>query len=824
MPSANNAFKTFLLNSGATTAHIVTMQKEVLEAAGYTSGSLVERWLDFLSDQGYSTGTINDRWMGYLGSLGYTGHLQDRLYDYWINETLSGLLSLEDIYANLLNNGDGLILDWNTDTVHVKDSGTPANDIEAGRIADFLTINNTKKQIIHADGLMKWQKHNQYLHSEDLTQANWAKAAVTAASVDRLVVSSSSGQHGVSQTSTVASGLHRVSVKAKSNGYDYIWFNTAGAGGITGGNDIVFFNIATGSVGTTQANCDASVSGPDNDGFYTCSCEWTAPFAGGAASIAINIAESDGQTGNWSGDDASGVFLKEMHFHAFPADKTYVRTTTAARYGLPYSHDPLTLDTSSSTVSIALGQATFVTGNSIEWRKHTTAWADSTAYSIGDGVQVDNRSYTCIVAHTSDNDAPSGEGDSQWKRDEKYIRSSATSDVDGAAMWGRVDTFDGTDQLVVDVLRVVGSGSYDDWHLIEPMLCEEAEQRINLTTKSNSLTTWVVQAGDSLTVTASSAVGPDGQNSLSKIEVTDTSNEQHNIYDGSAVSTDTYYAFSAFVRNGDQRYISLRVFRSTNNWSTVIYDLQTGTVTQESTGGSSGTILDSNIEDWGNGLFRIWMVSKENGTTAYFAFNTVSSGTPTLDSASGADVYAGTAGEYFFGGFVDFEAGQTISSHKPTAGTTATRAPDNFYVETADFPVDSVLTIYSDLAPKYSISNAQVAWSLNNNTGNDIIIHRPSDNFHLQVATAGVNQCTLDAGTYTVGQFSRFATRVAANDFAACLNGGNVVADNSGTVPPISELQIGAGANGVSPANINARMFVIMPTGETNAQLQARAA
>lgn len=61
-----------------------------------------------------------------------------------------------------------------------------------------------------------------------------------------------------------------------------------------------------------------------------------------------------------------------------------------------------------------------------------------------------------------------------------------------------------------------------------------------------------------------------------------------------------------------------------------------------------------------------------------------------------------------------------------------------------------------------------------------------STNFRVDVVTGGVAQISLVPGTESGGEDNKTMFAVAANDFAAVLDGGTVATDTSGTVPDVS--------------------------------------
>jgi len=102
------------------------------------------------------------------------------------------------------------------------------------------------------------------------------------------------------------------SVYAKPNGYNYIrlsFGNIAGFG-------LAFFNVLTGTVGTTTANTApnnfSAAIAPAGNGYYRCSITYTATSIG-VVNSDIYILSADNQY-NWTSDGTSGVYLYGAQF------------------------------------------------------------------------------------------------------------------------------------------------------------------------------------------------------------------------------------------------------------------------------------------------------------------------------------------------------------------------------------------------------------------------------------------------------------------------------------------------------------------------------
>ena len=107
------------------------------------------------------------------------------------------------------------------------------------------------------------------------------------------------------------------------------------------------------------------------------------------------------------------------------------------------------------------------------------------------------------------------------------------------------------------------------------------------------------------------------------------------------------------------------------------------------------------------------------------------------------------------------------------------------------------------------------------------IDHVSHTTYHPYIAadgTAVAGGSGLDAGTPLYeGQVNKWAVKVKKDDFAACLNGGTVATDTSGTWPPSNDMdQLSLGSSNGGAATLlsgHYRRFTYYPVGLTNSQL-----
>jgi len=229
-----------------------------------------------------------------------------------------------------------------------------------------------------------------------------------------------------------------------------------------------------------------------------------------------------------------------------------------------------------------------------------------------------------------------------------------------------------------------GNHVYNGTAWVNEGLLLESEARTNLVTYSEDFTgtRW---SKTGLTAAAASETGPDGNASMSTITVSATTSAHEMLQGARTVSANTIISGSFVVRAGTVRYVSVRLYSFNGIWSVAVFDLTTGTLTQESNGTTSGTILNSGIENLSNGLYRLSLTATNSFNKSYLIAQVHNTGTPTLNTYGG-DTWLG-AGETIELGLMQHEVGSTPSSYIPTtAGATVTRAAETLTVAAADMP------------------------------------------------------------------------------------------------------------------------------------------
>ena len=329
------------------------------------------------------------------------------------------------------------------------------------------------------------------------------------------------------------------------------------------------------------------------------------------------------------------------------------------------------------------------------------------------------------------------------------------------------------------------------------------EQRTNLLLRSEEFDneSWTKTGA---TVTANSTVAPDGATTADTLT--------------SSVSVDTVTQTVTFTSNGSK---SASLFLRAGTAGTTFFQIRdtTASATRGSAtitwiagvpsavAGSGGTI--EGVENFGNGWYRVKLIC-----AGVVAANT-------NQFRIQPDSGTGTGSVIAWG--AQLEEGSFATSYIPTAASQVTRTLDVAAITGANFSQwfnAASGTLLTEFTPS-TVSGTRTVAAINDNTSNESIhIRTISADPFFTVTDGGVVQANLDAGSIAAGTTYKIAGAYALNDFAVSINGGSVVAGTSGTLPTVTQLEMGSLAS-TNFLNGHIRSIKYFPTRLSNTQLQA---
>jgi len=247
---------------------------------------------------------------------------------------------------------------------------------------------------------------NLLLQSNAFEQASWSKtnvntptantqtAPTNTLAAEKLVPSTTSGQHSIVQQFTASATVgqfYTISVFAKANGYNWLRLQFDGT---SGESAYCFFNLSTGAVGTSSGISGSPVVEQLKNGWFRVSVT-KAVTINGTLSAGLYIQQSDAQLTAWAGDNTSGINLYGAQAEQKKLMTSYIPTTTA------------TVTRAAEVVTGSGLLYTNVTNPYSEWSSAGVNYTLGTYVVVGtytgsNTVTVANSgTYRCLVTHTS---------------------------------------------------------------------------------------------------------------------------------------------------------------------------------------------------------------------------------------------------------------------------------------------------------------------------------------------------------------------------------------------------------------------------------------
>lgn len=355
------------------------------------------------------------------------------------------------------------------------------------------------------------------------------------------------------------------------------------------------------------------------------------------------------------------------------------------------------------------------------------------------------------------------------------------------------------------------------------LLIEEARTNLALRSQEFDNIAW---SKSNSSVSANSTAAPDGTDTADTLTASAVTASPILYLSSVAVSSGTTYALSFFVKKGTRRYVAASFQGgAAGHYVTAVFDLDDGltTATETSVGATSGTITSTKKENLGNGWYRIIVVGSMAQTSSFPWVGHAPTATGNTFNSTGqiSGTYAGTETFYVWG--AQLEAGAFATSHIPTGASSVARSADVPSVTGTNFSSvwGAANTIVADWTPSTVASSAAMAMSVTDGGVSNLHqMYGGLTTLQNSCAVAGVTQYALQfLSALATNTRIQVALAVKQDDFAACVNGGAVSTDTSGTTPTVTQLCIGH-RNGLSQLNGWIRSISLYNTRLSNTQLQ----
>ena len=342
---------------------------------------------------------------------------------------------------------------------------------------------------------------------------------------------------------------------------------------------------------------------------------------------------------------------------------------------------------------------------------------------------------------------------------------------------GSTGTFVGSNGLIQTAAVNAARFDHDPVTLASRGLLIE-EGRTNLVLQSETLgTTWTQV---NISVSSNVAVSPDGNTTADKL-VENTVNGGHGI-DQSVTFTAAAHTFSIYAKAVERSWLRMTIASVSNStW----FDVANGTI------GTIGAGITASIQNAGNGW---WRCSVTVTATAGSLQNFIRIATGNNNTTYAGD---GTSGLLLWG--AQLEAGSFATSYIPTTTSALARSADVCSITGAAFSGFYNATEGTSFVSAIRYTNFANPRSLaitNSTSGNRAEQVRGTNVEEIGYYAGGSFLHSLSLSAATVGVNYRIAHAMAANNFAASMNGASPVVNNSGVMVTADRMIIGANFQG----------------------------
>ena len=348
-------------------------------------------------------------------------------------------------------------------------------------------------------------------------------------------------------------------------------------------------------------------------------------------------------------------------------------------------------------------------------------------------------------------------------------------------------------------------------HLLEP-------QRLQLIQYSEDFSQgWTAP---NIVIGSASSISPNGSLSAFNIKSNSISGGKY-IYDDNSVSASTTYTLSGFFKKKTHNFASLLINQRTSasvyiGQLAVNIDLVNGVIDTENFA-TAPTLINSKIENYGNGWYRVVLTATTSSTAAIIRYCVG------LAGSTSSFEYFGTVLDEVYAFGIQLEQGSYPTSYIPNSGTAlgATRSAEtcnnagdvNTFNDSEGVLFAEVSTFADNTYKRISLNNGSYV--------NSVVFDFIDDNnLYGKIFVGGSQIATILASGLNIENNNKLAFKYKQNDFALWVNGVQVGVDTSGLTPSgLNTLGLDLAGNQDFYGNI--KQIQYFDTALTDSELQA---
>lgn len=763
-------------------------------------------WLALFAADGFSTGTFNERMLAWINDYLGTSYanLPDAQNAFAVDQGFTNWNSMDTFdlgtFAEDLlgDETQGLALDF-TDSAFastgqygsafVLDTSTPANNYDSHPYGLLTYTSPSVKMTLGPSGTYRYGAHNLILQSQTFG-TTWTLTNVTVANNTEIRETAVTSTHRLRQSvsSVVAGQTYVAAFRVTGVGRTRVTINVGNSSvsnGLTARFDLAGVQlvaaVATFGTGYSTTGAVASIASV-GDGSIDVQLQFVAVDTTTGVELQLDAgAGLAGSFTSYAGDTNSGVNIARSFFRVANADTTYLATTSAARYALPFEWS-----TTGALQGILVEESRT---NSITWSNDLTnaAW-------------LKNANITTALNVTG----PDGVANSATR---------LTASAADAIVYFPITAASAARSSQAMLQRITGTGTIS----ITQGQGDGSELVTNGTFDTNT-TGWTPQGNAVLASTSGELQITTGTTGVwAEQTITCVVGRLYRATATIRIGTNTSCIFRVGTSQFGSQLVNLSTASASNTTVSGVF-VATQTNIFVSLGGGSGVGVTNFVD---NVTVQEVAWTSVTPSTSWVATSHAIENQTLTNPIFGIRIH--TSGDVIAAWGCTNEAGAFKTSIIETFGATATRAADILSLNTTAFPLGSANTLYVKGTRLHGDSSRYTV-TLSDGTINELIglYSSSATGVGLLVIDGGVTQASITSGTIGIGAAFKQAAAIDTNDVAHSLNGAAVGTDATATMPTVTALRINStGAGGSGTWRIEQAM--VLPRRMANADLQTLA-